>query len=405
MLHRPATSAVNPPTRQSTGMSRLAGPQPPSAGMSATAIHRDTSNPSAPLIDREQHAFGQQLPDDARARRADGDAHRHLAAAGASACEQQVRDVGARDEQHDPHHGAHRLQGIAHRLAALELSPRARTQIEARQVRRLHVRPRGGDALLQQEIERRFRPGGIDARLEAPHHQHPPERGVLRRLVRVGLNQPAPHRQRQRDVRRVADLQRAFEPARGHARDRHRDAVDDERLADRVRRPREAPLPVGVADHRDGRRIRTVVGRQQRPARRRRHPEHVEVVARHELGAGDFRAAVARQVDPGELGEPEDVGVGRGPGAQRLEGREGKRRAEVVASRCRCPARTGSGTGGRVPEVHRSTTSSSGDFTGSLRNSTASARLNTPAAAPMPTASDSTDTAVNIGERRSRRRP
>ena len=298
--------------------------------------HQRDRNPSgdqqseAAADDREQQAFGQQLAHDARARRPDRDAHRHFAAPRASPCEQQVRQVGARDEQHDRHHDPHRQQRIAHGLAALELSPRAGPDTQARQLRRRQRRPSCGDALLHQEVERRLRPGRIDAGLEAPHHQHPPERGILRRLFRVCLNEPPPHGERQRHVRRVADLQRAFEPARGDARDRHRDAVDDQRFADRVGRPGETPLPERVADHRDRRSTRPIVGRDQGPAGRRRHAEHVEVVARHELRAGDFRAAVARQVDPGELGEPEDVRVRRGVRAQRFEGREGERRAHVL---------------------------------------------------------------------------
>ena len=48
---------------------------------------------------REQDAFGQQLPDDAAASRADGRADRDLALAARRAHEQQVGDVRARDQQ------------------------------------------------------------------------------------------------------------------------------------------------------------------------------------------------------------------------------------------------------------------------------------------------------------------
>ena len=51
--------------------------------------------------EREDDAFGQQLPDDAAARSADGGADRDLAPAAGRAHQQQVGDVGARDQQHE----------------------------------------------------------------------------------------------------------------------------------------------------------------------------------------------------------------------------------------------------------------------------------------------------------------
>ena len=52
--------------------------------------------------DPEHNALGRELRDEARARGADRPAHRQLAAAGARACQQQVRQVRAGDEQHEP---------------------------------------------------------------------------------------------------------------------------------------------------------------------------------------------------------------------------------------------------------------------------------------------------------------
>ena len=51
---------------------------------------------------RQHHAFGQQLPDQPRALRAQREPDRHFSPTLRRAGEQQVRDVDARDQQHDP---------------------------------------------------------------------------------------------------------------------------------------------------------------------------------------------------------------------------------------------------------------------------------------------------------------
>jgi hypothetical protein len=50
---------------------------------------------------REQHAFDERLGDDLAPRRADGEAHGRLTTTRDRAREQEVRDVGARDQQHE----------------------------------------------------------------------------------------------------------------------------------------------------------------------------------------------------------------------------------------------------------------------------------------------------------------
>ena len=52
--------------------------------------------------DRQQYAFGERLRDDLPPRRADRQAHRGLPAARHCARQQQVRDIGARNQQHQP---------------------------------------------------------------------------------------------------------------------------------------------------------------------------------------------------------------------------------------------------------------------------------------------------------------
>ena len=60
--------------------------------------------------DGEQHALDQRLRDDLPARRAHREPHGGLAAPRDGAGEQQVRDVGAGDEQHQPAHAEQNLQ-------------------------------------------------------------------------------------------------------------------------------------------------------------------------------------------------------------------------------------------------------------------------------------------------------
>ena len=65
----------------------------------ALAEHRD-EEPEHAAADREQHAFGEQLPDDAAAPGTECHAQRDLALTDRRARQQERRDVGAGDQQH-----------------------------------------------------------------------------------------------------------------------------------------------------------------------------------------------------------------------------------------------------------------------------------------------------------------
>ncbi len=67
---------------------------------------------------RQPRAFGQEVAGDAAAARAQGAAHGNLPLPGLGTDQEQVRDVGARDEQHQTDRGEQRPQGrrdAAHR--------------------------------------------------------------------------------------------------------------------------------------------------------------------------------------------------------------------------------------------------------------------------------------------------
>ena len=98
------TASVNASTRQSTPTS---APSSPTRGRPAVLTEqRADAEPAEDQAehaadDRQHDAFGQQLADDPAARAADRRADRDLAPAAGRAHEQEVRDVGAGDEQHE----------------------------------------------------------------------------------------------------------------------------------------------------------------------------------------------------------------------------------------------------------------------------------------------------------------
>ncbi len=127
----------------------------------------------------DQHRFGQQLADDAPARRAERRADRDFAVAHRGARQQQVGDVGARDQQHQ-RHGAHHRQD--HQLDVLGQHPGAQRPDRARSS------PRSAPD--------RSRPGG------------PP-----RFQVGAGLGRRHPRREPRHDLRVALICRRATRPA------------------------------------------------------------------------------------------------------------------------------------------------------------------------------------------------
>ena len=101
---REPTAVVKPSTRQSSARSR--------STVAATVVNWRTSSAAAPPRQRDaerrargrkHHALGEQLARDPQPRRAERQPQRQLVAARRRARDQQVRDVGARDQQDEPH--------------------------------------------------------------------------------------------------------------------------------------------------------------------------------------------------------------------------------------------------------------------------------------------------------------
>jgi hypothetical protein len=120
--------------------------------------------------------------------------------------------------------------------------------------------------------------GGVErlTGFQPRHHREPPRRAsVEERFLAADERLVA---DRDRDVEGTTDF-RAEEVGRRDADDRERDALDGERVPDRVSRAAETALPEAVADHRHravGPAAADIVGRRQRAAEHGRDAERVE---------------------------------------------------------------------------------------------------------------------------------
>ena len=97
-----AAAAQNATTRMSKASVTVGGQQSLRNQRRRDAKNRGANRDAEPAADQRQHqAFGQQLADDAPPPGAERGAHRELARPRAGARQQQVRDVGAADQQHE----------------------------------------------------------------------------------------------------------------------------------------------------------------------------------------------------------------------------------------------------------------------------------------------------------------
>ena len=221
------------------------------------AARRPAQGRQRPPATREAQALGQELAYQPAAAGAEREADRHLAGARRRACQQQVAEVRAGDEQHEP--GAaeqhpQRVGEVAPRSAA-PLPPAARAGADrgspaARRHRQRPVVAR--QPLLEGHVGFGcLAASGRDARAQSAEHVQPHDlldgaghvvqprpsgqdcRQIRQRQPGVG---PLPHRLAEERRRRHADhLERALAQRDG--------------AADHVGASAEAPLPQLVADH------------------------------------------------------------------------------------------------------------------------------------------------------------
>jgi hypothetical protein len=259
----------------------------------------------------QQDALDERLDDDVAARRADREPDRGLAAPGDRAGEQQVGDVGARDEQHQPAHAKQKLQAAPVLLLHDPDAGAGGHHVDhlARQCLD-HVRhPVGGIArivlhpLVQDAgepradaVDRGVRPNPAD------HAQ--PGRNRLLEDGRVAVDERL-LLERNPQIGRIASQRLAEEPGRRHADDREGVSFDDQGRANERGIAAVGALPRVVAHHDGGSRRRRVVGSREHAATQRLDAERREVIASDVFRPQRRRArfhALAPHTDPGAAG-------------------------------------------------------------------------------------------------------
>ena len=260
----------------------------------AAQSERGDRQPERPADDRQQQAFGEQLPDDSPVRGAERGPHRHLLAPPDRARQQQVGDVRAGDQQHEAD-GRHQHDQRSPHVADHLLAQRHDAEREAA-VRRIDVRMTGAKARRQR--------GHLRLRL-LERRAGPELRHDVVVLAAADLRRVGSERQRQQHLRIGDDAERGQrllaqrERRLQHAHDLCRLAVEHDRPADHGRVAAEAALPGAVAENRHGRRRLRVLFRREQPAERGADAEHRQQVRGDPDGADTLGRAVAGQVGVG----------------------------------------------------------------------------------------------------------
>ena len=233
----------------------------------------------------EEKALHQELAHDVAATSPQGQAHRDLPLAGGCARQQEIGDVGARDQENEADHPGEHEKGGRELLTERGQPAKARQDLDLLGQETLaEAGRRAGDlgdlVLVDLTIEHLQAGRGLndrDARLEASHDVQPHESSILELVP--GGSDGGFHGQGDIEVGRRAHLD-PVKGRRGDAHDREGVAVELEQVPDDTRISSEPALPVAVVEH--GHRARVglmVVLGTQGAADRRPHPEDVEEVA------------------------------------------------------------------------------------------------------------------------------
>ncbi len=246
--------------------------------------------------DAENRRFAQHVPDDARARCTERGAHRQFPLPRRGADEEEVGQVGARDQQDDDHGAEEHPEHGRGPAADLVVQPgHAHRGVGAVRVRVLVTQPSPDRG----EIVGRLRVRG--ARLQPRDHPQESLRAVAAPCIdrrRIG-----------HDEIDVADQRHEVRPQ--DADDGEGLAVENDRRPDRIRALAKPPLPHAVAHQRNGPPL--VVG-LYRPPKVHTRAGDVEVVGGHAHGREPLGLARAGQVGaPSEQrGDPLERPVGLG---------------------------------------------------------------------------------------------
>ena len=241
---------------------------------------------------RQQQAFGQELPDQAKSSRAHAEPHRHFAPPRRRTRQQQIRDVGACNGQDQPHHGQQHVQ-------RLRVLPPQRVQaarpFSDQQLRQIGPLPivgcRRRDPLVKHRTQRGLRLHYAHARTQARHDFDP-----IVVLIEISLRDVArpPFFQQEVGVQRNIEIRRrrgihAEKSRRRDSRYRERNVIDQYELSGRARCIAEAPLTEREAQDSDRRGSRSIVIRNDRAPGSRRHGESTKIIPGDILAAGQLR--------------------------------------------------------------------------------------------------------------------
>ena len=193
----------------------------------------DAENPAG---GRHQQTFRQQLADETRPAGAEREAKRELPPPRHRARQEEHGDVRARDQQHEPDHPHHQVEGFAVGAPQLIEAAAARLEPDVRRVLAIDLGQRVGHELLEDAIDSRPRLALADSRLQPRHHLRPPIAAGLEQRRRAGRAEPPRHQlhhveHRHVDVGRSSGLH-AEKGGRRDADDGEGHVVDGDRLAD-----------------------------------------------------------------------------------------------------------------------------------------------------------------------------
>ena len=267
-----------------------------------TARHVCQPRPQQRARHGQQHAFGHEFGDQSPARGAKRLPHGRVALARAGSRQQEVREVGARDEQHKTCHreqhperrfvfAAHRrharVRGF-HREAILEIGGRRVGTIRFRQRLAKH----GRRHVLQVRRRAFHRP----ARIQPADHRQPPrpcDRGPS--LAVRGEHRIRAHGHR--DIEAIGGLHTG-EPLRRDRADRKAPAIQRQRPADGAGVTGNLALPEGVIQDDAGfAAVARISIRREPRSQLRRHAQHAQEVRRDVQAGGVTHLAAFTQVE------------------------------------------------------------------------------------------------------------
>ena len=249
----------------------------------------------------EQQALDEALAHDRSAARPERQTNGHLLLACGAAREQQVRNVGAGDEQHEPdhphQHENRRRELISQIGSSLLTGPEEqalgkKALLEGRREPLTELHFLFIDLAID-HVHRGFGLRHVNARFQPRQQREPPTAPILEVVPR--WRHLCFHHDRHHDVRRFADDD-SRESGLYNADDRHRVAVQIDCPVEDARVAGEATHPIVVAQYDDGMCPgHAVVAGREGPANDGANAQHVEIVAADEFAADAFGLAVGHQ--------------------------------------------------------------------------------------------------------------